>query len=222
MENLKNYLKILKEIGVEEIILPEGNTEMSENKGLSLEEKQKIFQKLNKIVQECKKCDLHLNRKQAVLGEGNLEAKLMFVGEAPGADEDRLGRPFVGRAGKLLTSLIEKAGHKREEFYISNICKCRPPNNRTPLPDEMEACFPYLEQQIDVINPKVLCLLGATACYGFLKRPVKITKERGTVINWKDKLLVLTYHPAYALRNLSAVDILFEDIKKAIELAYSD
>ncbi len=220
MENLKNYLKILKELGIEEIIL-EGNQEM-EGKSLSLEEKQKIFQKLNQIIQECKKCDLYLHRKQAVLGEGNLEAKLMFVGEAPGADEDRLGRPFVGRAGKLLTSLIEKTGHKREEFYISNICKCRPPNNRTPLPDEMEACFPYLEEQIQIIDPKVICLLGATACYGFLKRPVKITKERGTVVNWNGKLLVLTYHPAYALRNLSAVDILFEDIKKAIELAYTE
>jgi DNA polymerase len=208
----KNYLKILKEIGIEEIF-------MEESKNLNKEE---IFQKLNKEIQECKKCDLYKSRKQAVLGEGNLDAKLMFIGEAPGADEDKLGRPFVGRAGKLLTKLIEATGHKREEFYITNINKCRPPNNRTPTPWEQEACFPYLEKQIEVINPKVLCLLGAAAAQAFLKRPVSITKERGQVINYKGKKAVLTLHPAYVLRNQAAEELLFEDIKKSIELSLSD
>ncbi|NPA54353.1 MAG: uracil-DNA glycosylase [Aquificae bacterium] len=189
---------------------------------MDLKEKEKIMEELNKKIQECTKCDLHKYRTQAVLGEGNLNAKLMFVGEAPGGDEDKQGRPFVGRAGKLLTKIIEETGHKREEFYITNVCKCRPPNNRTPTPWEMEACFPYLKTQIEVIDPKVLCLLGATAARAFLGRNVAITKERGSVINWEGRLLYLTFHPAYVLRNPSAEKILFEDIKKAIELAYEN
>ena len=216
MENLiKNYLKLLQDLGFEEIIL-----EKEIKKSLSDREKRDILNNLNKTIQDCKKCDLYQNRKQAVLGEGNINAKLMFIGEAPGGDEDKLGRPFVGRAGKLLTRLIEATGHKREEFYIANICKCRPPSNRTPTLDEMEQCFPYLLTQIELISPKVLCLLGATAARAFLKRNVSITKERGSLINWNGKLLYLTYHPAYVLRNPSAEINLFEDIKKAISLAY--
>ncbi len=185
-------------------------------------DKVKLLEELGKEIQECKKCDLYKHRKQAVLGEGNPNAKLMFVGEAPGADEDRLGRPFVGRAGQLLTKLIEATGHKREEFYITNVNKCRPPGNRTPTPWEQEACFPFLERQIEIINPKILCLLGAAAARAFLKRPVSITKERGEVLNWNGKKLILTLHPAYILRNPSAEELLFEDIKKAIDLALSD
>jgi len=215
LDSIKKHLKILEELGFEDIFF-----EKEIKKGMDLKEKEKIMDELNKTIQECKKCDLYRERKQAVLGEGNLNAKLMFIGEAPGGDEDRLGRPFVGRAGKLLTKLIEAAGYKREDFYIANVCKCRPPGNRTPTPWEMEACFPYLQKQIEVINPKVLCLLGATAARAFLGRNVAITKERGSIINWNDRLLYLTYHPAYVLRNQSAEITLFEDIKKAIQLAY--
>jgi len=219
MDEIKKYLKVLQELGFEEIIL---DKEIKKEEGLNTKEKEKLLLKINEEIQKCKKCDLYKSRTQAVLGEGNVNAKLMFIGEAPGGDEDKLGRPFVGRAGKLLTQLIEKTGHKREEFYIANICKCRPPGNRTPTPWEMEQCFPYLQQQINIIQPKVLCLLGATAGRAFLKRNVSITKERGQVIRWNDKLLFLTYHPAYVLRNPSAKPTLFEDIKKAIELAYSE
>ncbi len=211
--DLQRHLKILEELGFDSIFF-------DKEIGVDLKEKEKFMKKLHEEIQKCTKCDLHKSRTQAVLGEGNLEAKLMFVGEAPGGDEDKQGRPFVGRAGKLLTRLIEATGHKREEFYITNICKCRPPNNRTPTPWEMEACFPYLKQQIEVINPKVLCLLGATAARAFLNRNVAITKERGSVINWEGRLLYLTFHPAYVLRNPGAEMTLFEDIKKAIELAY--
>ncbi len=220
-DDLIKHLKILKEIGIDGLFIPDIGEEV-ENNGLSTEEKLKILAKLNEEIQKCTKCDLHLSRTQAVLGEGNVNAKLMFIGEAPGADEDRLGRPFVGRAGKLLTSLIEATGHKREEFYIANTVKCRPPGNRTPTPMEQEACFPYLKKQIEVVNPKVLCLLGAAAAFGILKRPVKITKERGTAINWEGRLVYLTYHPAYVLRNPNAKETLFEDIKRAIEMAYSE
>lgn len=209
----KNYFRILKELGIDEIFVEKDNMQ---------QDKIKLLKEINEEIQKCTKCDLYKSRTQAVLGEGNINAKLMFVGEAPGADEDRLGRPFVGRAGKLLTSIIEELGHKREEFYISNVNKCRPPNNRTPTPWEQEACFPYLEKQIQIINPKVLCLLGAAAARAFLERNVAITKKRGQIINWKDKYLILTFHPAYVLRNPSAKDTLKEDIKKAIELAYSD
>lgn len=215
-DQLKKHIKILENLGYEYIYM-----EKEMQKEEYLKEKLKKLDELNKIIQECKKCDLYKNRTQAVLGEGNPEAKLMFIGEAPGEDEDRLGRPFVGRAGKLLTRLIEATGHKREEFYITNVCKCRPPYNRTPTLWEMEACFPYLQQQLEIINPKVLCLLGATAARAFLNRQVAITKERGSIINWNDKLLYLTFHPAYVLRNPQAEITLFEDIKKAIELAYS-
>jgi len=212
---IKKHIKILQELGYEYLYLEKG----MEN---TLKEKLRKLEEINRIIQGCKKCDLYKNRTQAVLGEGNPDSKLVFVGEAPGGDEDKQGRPFVGRAGKLLTRLIEATGHKREEFYITNVCKCRPPGNRTPTPAEMEACFPYLRQQLDIIQPKVLCLLGATAARAFLKRQVAITKERGSVINWEGRLLYLTYHPAYVLRNPSEEITLFEDIKRAIQLAYSD
>jgi len=217
MDNLEKHLKILAELGFEDIIL-----DKKVNREDLTKEKEKLLLKIYEEVKKCTKCDLHKSRTQPVFGEGNINARLMFVGEAPGAEEDKAGRPFVGRAGKLLTKLIEATGHKREEFYIANVCKCRPPNNRTPTPYEMEQCFPYLKQQIDIIQPKVLCLLGATAARAFLKRNVAITKERGQIIRWEDKLLYLTYHPAYVLRNPSAEKTLFEDIKRAIELAYSE
>lgn len=208
MENLDNNLKILKELGFEEIFVK--NT------------KEELLKQLNEEIQKCTKCDLHLSRTQAVLGEGNPDAKLMFIGEAPGADEDRLGRPFVGRAGQLLTKAIQNAGLKREDVYIANINKCRPPNNRTPTIEEQEACLPYLLRQIEIINPFILCLLGATACRGILKREVQITKERGKILEWQGKKVFLTYHPAYVLRNPKEEGTFFEDIKKVVELARSD
>ncbi|WP_457623368.1 uracil-DNA glycosylase [Persephonella sp.] len=215
MENLRKHVKILMDLGFDYILVSEDMYEMD------LKEKEKIMSELNRQIQECKKCDLYENRTQAVLGEGNLNAKVMFIGEAPGGDEDKQGRPFVGRAGKLLTKLIEKSGYKRTDFYIANICKCRPPGNRTPTPWEMEQCFPYLKKQIEVIDPKVLCLLGATAGRAFLNRNVAITKERGSLINWEGRILYLTYHPAYVLRNPNAEKVLEEDIRKSIEIAYS-
>ncbi|MEZ0324010.1 MAG: uracil-DNA glycosylase [Hydrogenothermaceae bacterium] len=206
-------MQILKDVGFDELIV--------ENDSLESLRRYRL-EKLNEIdreIQVCTKCPLHLNRKQAVLGEGNVFAKLMFIGEAPGEEEDIQGRPFVGRAGQLLTKAIENAGYKREDFYIANINKCRPPDNRTPTIEEQEACFPYLQRQIEIINPKVLCLLGATAYRGVMKEEVKITKERGKVLTYQDKLVYITFHPSYVLRNQSSRDVFFEDIKKAIELS---
>lgn len=210
---LREILQILKDVGFDELIV--------ENDSLESLRRYRL-EKLNEIdreIQVCTKCPLHLNRKQAVLGEGNVFAKLMFIGEAPGEEEDIQGRPFVGRAGQLLTKAIENAGYKREDFYIANINKCRPPDNRTPTIEEQEACFPYLQRQIEIINPKVLCLLGATAYRGVMKEEVKITKERGKVLTYQDKLVYITFHPSYVLRNQSSRDVFFEDIKKAIELS---
>lgn len=208
---MKEILRILKDIGFDEIILEN----MS---GLEKEKLQKLAQ-IKQEIENCTKCDLHKSRTKAVLGEGNPFARIMFIGEAPGEEEDLQGRPFVGRAGQLLTQAIENAGLRREDVYIANINKCRPPGNRQPTIEEQEACFPYLERQIEIINPKVLCLLGATAYRGVLKTQPKITQERGKVLEYRGRLVYVTYHPAYVLRNQSQKDIFFEDIKKAIELA---
>jgi len=216
LDDIKKHIKILQDLGFDEIII-EGISQMENKK----EEKLKALKQIEEEIKNCTRCDLYKNRIQPVLGEGNVDAVLMFVGEAPGADEDKQGRPFVGRAGKLLTKLIEQTGHKREEFYITNVNKCRPPGNRTPTIEEQQACFPFLQRQIQIIDPKVICLLGAAAARAFLGRNVAITKERGQKIYWNDKILILTYHPAYVLRNPSAEETLFKDIKLAIETAYS-
>ncbi|WP_297887651.1 uracil-DNA glycosylase [Sulfurihydrogenibium sp.] len=208
--NLKDFLTVMKELGFDEIII-DNNT---------LNQKVKLLEEINKEIQVCTKCDLHKNRTQAVLGEGNPNSPIMFIGEAPGEEEDKQGRPFVGRAGQLLTKAIESAGYKRNDVYIANINKCRPPNNRTPTIEEQEACFPYLKRQIEIINPSVLCLLGATAYRGIFKKETKITKERGNVLEYDGKKVYVTYHPAYVLRNLKEEPTFFEDIKKALELAF--
>lgn len=208
---MKEILTILKDIGFEEIIL----------ENISTSEKERL-EKLSQIRQEiesCTRCELHKGRTRAVLGEGNVFAKIMFIGEAPGEEEDLQGRPFVGRAGQLLTQAIENAGLKRSDVYIANINKCRPPGNRQPTIEEQEACFPYLERQIEIVDPKVLCLLGATAYRGVLKTQPKITQERGKVIEYRGRLVYITYHPAYVLRNQNQKDTFFDDIKKAVELA---
>lgn len=208
---VREILRIIKDLGFDEVIL----------ENLSRSEKERL-EKLADIKQEvdvCTKCELHRNRKNTVLGEGNVFAKIMFIGEAPGEEEDLQGRPFVGRAGQLLTQAIEKAGLRRGEVYIANINKCRPPNNRQPTLQEQEACLPYLERQIEIINPKVLCLLGATAYRGILKTQPKITQERGKVLEYGGRIVYITYHPAFVLRNQNQKDIFFQDIKRAIELS---
>ena len=143
--------------------------------------------------------DLPLQESRLVFGEGNSDAKVIFIGEAPGFHEDQQGRPFVGRAGQLLNKLLEETGQKREDFYITNIVKRRPPQNRDPLSDEIEAYKPYLEKQIKIISPKVIAPLGRYAMNFFLPQ-AKISSDQGKVFWWKDFLLVPIYHPAAALR----------------------
>jgi len=168
---------------------------------------------------DCSRCKLHtLGRKQVVFGVGNPDADLMFVGEAPGADEDLQGEPFVGRAGQLLTKIIEAIDLRREDVYIANVIKCRPPQNRNPEPDEVEQCEPFLFRQIDVIKPKVIVALGKFAAQCLLKTADPITRIRGREYRYRDAILMPTYHPAYLLRNPSSKREVWEDMKRVREL----
>jgi DNA polymerase len=163
---------------------------------------------------DCTRCKLHtLGRRQIVFGVGNPNADLMFVGEAPGADEDIKGEPFVGRAGQLLTKIIEAIGLKREDVYIANVIKCRPPQNRNPDPDEVDRCEPFLFQQIDVIRPKVIVALGTFAARALLRTVDPISRLRGRVFEYRGAKLVPTFHPAFLLRNPASKREVWEDMK---------
>jgi DNA polymerase len=164
---------------------------------------------------ECTRCKLHgLGRRQIVFGVGNPAADLMFVGEAPGADEDIQGEPFVGRAGQLLTKIIEAIELAREDVYIANVIKCRPPGNRNPEPDEVDQCEPFLFRQIDTIKPKVIVALGKFAAQSLLRTTDPITRLRGREYKYRDAILIPTYHPAYLLRTPSAKRDVWEDMKR--------
>ena len=169
-----------------------------------LDRKQKIalLQKMDaEEVKGCPKCDLCKTRTNTVFGEGDAEAKLMFIGEAPGENEDLQGRPFIGRAGELLTKMINGMGLARDEVYIANIVKCRPPDNRVPTSDEVATCTPYLERQIELIRPTVIVTLGLPSSQYMLQTKTPMGKMRGQWTSWRGIALMPTYHPAYLLRN---------------------
>jgi len=162
----------------------------------------------------CTRCKLHtLGRSQVVFGVGNPNARLMFVGEAPGADEDEQGVPFVGRAGQLLTKIIEAIDLTRDDVYIANVIKCRPPQNRNPEPDEVASCEPFLFQQIDAIRPAVIVALGKFGAQTLLKTDESISRLRGRVVDFRGAKLIPTFHPAYLLRNPPAKREVWEDMK---------
>ena len=163
---------------------------------------------------DCPRCTLCENRKQVVNSTGNPTAKLMFIGEAPGADEDTQGKPFVGRAGQLLNKIIEAIGMKREEVFIGNVNRCRPPQNRQPLPPEVAACKPFLLREISIVRPKVIVVLGNTACQNLLDTKVGITKIRGEFQDYFGVKVMPTFHPAYLLRDPSKKRETWEDMKK--------
>ncbi len=156
---------------------------------------------LQEAVRSCTKCILYKTRTQAVFGVGNQEADWLFIGEAPGAEEDRRGEPFVGRAGQLLNAMLFAVGLKREDVYIANVLKSRPPNNRDPQPEEVEACEPYLLRQIELIKPRIIVALGRHAAHSLLKTDLPLGKLRGRRLSYHNTPLVATYHPAYLLRN---------------------
>ena len=172
---------------------------------------------------DCRRCKLHtLGRKRIVFGVGNPDADLMFVGEAPGADEDEQGIPFVGRAGQLLTRIIEAIDLKRDDVYIANVIKCRPPQNRNPDPDEVDTCEPFLFRQIDAIKPKVIVALGKFAAQTLLRTMDPISRLRGRVYDYRGAKLIPTFHPAYLLRNPSSKREVWEDMKLARTLLKAD
>ncbi len=169
---------------------------------------------LNKQICNCMKCALGKTRTKFVFGVGNLNADLMVIGEAPGADEDAQGEPFVGRAGQLLTKILEAIQFKREDVYIANILKCRPPENRKPNPEEVEECEPYLWKQIDLIKPKLILCVGLTAAHTLLKTEESLTALRASVHNYHGVPTLVTYHPAALLRNPNWKKPTWEDVQK--------
>ncbi|MCF6147028.1 MAG: uracil-DNA glycosylase [Candidatus Kuenenia sp.] len=178
------------------------------------ENKVKLLEELKNEMLVCHKCPLSKTRTNLVFGVGNPMANLMFVGEAPGRDEDLQGEPFVGRAGQLLTKIIEAIGMKRSDVYIANILKCRPPGNRNPLPDEIALCMPALIKQIEIIQPKVLCALGTFAAQTLLNTKASIGSLRGKFHDYKGIPTMATFHPAYLLRNPNEKGKVWEDMKK--------
>jgi DNA polymerase len=172
------------------------------------------------FIGDCQRCKLAKGRRNIVFGQGDPQARLMFVGEAPGADEDEQGLAFVGKAGQLLTKIIEAIGMKREDVFIANVLKCRPPGNRNPEPDEIESCQPFLERQIQAIRPKVIVGLGKFGAHWLLKTAEPITRLRGKLGRYPgtDIQVMPTYHPAYLLRNPGAKKEVWEDMKVVKEL----
>ncbi len=206
MNPLVQLLEFYKDIGVEYV------------RPINLKTKADVFEELKKEVESCKKCPLYQNRTNPVFGEGSIDADLMFVGEAPGRDEDLQGRPFVGRAGRLLRDLLKEVGIDVESVYIANCLKCRPPNNRDPLPEELVSCFGYLKRQIELIKPKVIATLGRYSTYELTNQKGALGTLRGKVFDYHGIKVVPLYHPAYLLRNPKAVEIFLEDLKKVKEL----
>jgi uracil-DNA glycosylase family 4 len=171
---------------------------------------------IREFIGDCTRCKLHKGRTKIVFGTGNPNAELMFVGEGPGRDEDLSGEPFVGRAGKLLTDMIKAMGLQREDVYIANVVKCRPPENRLPEKDEIATCSPFLMRQIDVIKPKVICTLGSCSAQTLLQTTQGISKLRGEWFDFRNAKLMPTYHPAYLLRNPAAKPEVWKDLQKVM------
>jgi uracil-DNA glycosylase len=221
-EQLKAHLEFFEELGIEGVRLePEWHARREPEPIEPIEPNEPIEPMIalrvirDDLGADCSRCKLHtLGRTQVVFGVGNPNADLMFVGEAPGADEDIQGEPFVGRAGQLLTKIIEAIGLRREDVYIANVIKCRPPGNRNPEPDEVEQCEPFLFRQIDTVKPKVIVALGKFAAQCLLRSNDPITRIRGREFKYRDAILIPTYHPAYLLRTPSAKREVWEDMKR--------
>lgn len=205
---LKQHVEGLTQLGVSAV--PRGAQPKSSKKA--------ALEKIAKDVTACRNCSLYKTRTHPVLSDGSPQARLVFVGEAPGRDEDLSGVPFVGRAGQLLTKMIVAMGFRREDVYICNVLKDRPPGNRTPQPEEMEACLPFLERQLEIVHPEVICVMGAVAAKALLGPDLSIGKIRGQVMEYKGFTVVPTFHPAYLLRNPSAKKFVWEDLKKIKKL----
>lgn len=205
MKSVKFYIDLEKESGMKEFFSMQKS---ATNDGLDA---------LKKEVAKCARCGLAKTRLNVVFGSGSPKASLVFVGEAPGEEEDRQGLPFVGRAGQLLTKIIEAMGLRREDVYIANILKCRPPNNRAPLPDEIVACADNVRRQLEIINPKVICTLGKFASQTLLNTDTPISALRGNFYEYNGIKVMPTFHPAYLLRNPPDKKLVWSDMKKIMK-----
>ncbi|NIP29928.1 MAG: uracil-DNA glycosylase [Candidatus Dadabacteria bacterium] len=229
ISDLKSYLEYCKQVGIKELPLKENIKQVTKNESskndnrIETEPLNDLFisslpkQSLEEIkddLGECTRCKLHSTRNNIVFGEGNPNARLVFVGEGPGRDEDMQGRPFVGRAGQLLTRIIKAMGLEREDVYICNVVKCRPPENRNPEPDEVANCEPFLFRQIRSIDPEVIVCLGSVATGLLLKlKNFKMGQLRGTFHQYGNSKLMITYHPAALLRNPNFKKPVWEDMQ---------
>ncbi|MBI4357846.1 MAG: uracil-DNA glycosylase [Candidatus Omnitrophica bacterium] len=218
IKQLCNYIALMKMSGIDFIEIPneaqdraahEVDTPTTERLG----PKEELLS-LRESVVRCTKCEeLAMTRKTVVFGSGHARAKLVFVGEAPGQEEDLQGLPFVGKAGQLLTKIIESIGLKREHVFICNVLKCRPPGNRNPSPNEISNCEPYLFKQLEIIGPKIICALGTFAAQALLKTDASISSLRGRFYDYRGVKLMCTFHPAYLLRNPDDKRKVWEDMK---------
>ena len=223
IEDLKGQLNYLKLFGFQEIPvrIPSFENLKSNISKKPITNKSLTLSEIEKELGNCQRCKLSSTRTHIVFGVGNENADIVFVGEGPGKEEDKQGIPFVGKAGQKLTEIIEKGmGLKRSDVYICNIVKCRPPNNRDPEVEEIDACRPFLEKQIKAINPKVIVALGKPASSTLLGRNVAITKERGTWHSFQGYKVMITYHPAFLLRFFTVENrrLVWEDVKKALSV----
>jgi uracil-DNA glycosylase family 4 len=217
MEDLKSYLEYLKGMGIESLPTATGPGPQTPSSSSDSLASSSTLKDIRQEMEGCKQCKLHRTRKSLVFGEGSEKAILMFIGEGPGYDEDIQGRPFVGKAGQLLTKIIQSINLQREEVYIANIVKCRPPQNRNPEPDEITVCRPFLQRQIQAIQPRIICALGAFAAQSLLQTGEKISALRGRRFDLNGIRVIPTYHPAFLLRNPERKREVWEDMKKIAE-----
>ena len=208
---LRRELAFLKEIGFTHLDISGGprSSAAAEDGGSPHD----LLADLEAIVTACEKCKLAKTRTQVVYGVGNPKADLMFIGEAPGRDEDQQGKPFVGRAGQLLTDIIKAMSLTRDDVYIANVIKCRPPENRNPEPDELDQCRPYIRRQVELIQPKVIVTLGRFALQSLTEKAYAVSSARGQWLEWNGIKVMPTYHPAYLLRNPAAKKDVWTDMK---------
>lgn len=228
VKDVKTLLEYAKSLGMKEVSIPKGAKRAAKSGKTTASKTAKTqgqaapvdgladamkLEDVRKVIGNCTRCKLCSGRKNIVFGTGNPNADLMFIGEAPGRDEDIKGEPFVGRAGQLLTKIIEAMNFKREDVYIANIAKCRPPENRNPEPDEVAACIPFLIRQAEIIKPKVIVCLGSVATQNLLGTEEKITTMRGKFTSWQGIPVMPTYHPAFLLRNPNMKRPVWEDMQ---------
>ncbi len=218
LEKTSDTLRYMAEAGCTGFDCSEKTIGIVKNLDRNLSSAADDLKELRSLIGDCQRCKLCKERTNIVFGTGDPDARLVFVGEGPGYDEDQQGEPFVGKAGQLLTKIIEAMNLTRDKVYICNIIKCRPPGNRNPAPDEIKACFPFLEGQLDAIKPDFICALGTFAAQTLLDTVEPISKMRGRLYDYRGMKVMPTYHPAYLLRNPEKKRDVWEDMKKLMSM----